>query len=70
MTLYLLINLLNLSLTQQVIVPDELKIAKVVPIFKDGDDMLINNYRPVSILPVFSNVLERLMYKTLLRLYN
>ena len=56
--------MLKESLTQG-IVPDELKIAKVIPTFKGGDDMLINNYLPVSILPVFSKVQERLMYNRL-----
>ena len=37
-------------------VPDELKIANVVPIFKKGDATLIKNYRPISILPVFSQI--------------
>jgi hypothetical protein len=40
-------------------------VAKVIPLFKSGDVMKINNYRPVSILPVFSKVLERLMYNRL-----
>ena len=39
----------------------ELKIANIVPIFK-GNEMVFTNYRPVSVLPVFSKLLERLMY--------
>ena len=31
--------------------PDELKIAKIIPIFKSEDKLLINNYRPISIFP-------------------
>ena len=34
--------------------------------FKYGDDMLFSNYRPVSVLPVFSKVIERLMYNRLI----
>lgn len=40
--------------------PEKMKIARVVPIYKSGDKTLPKNYRPVSILPVFSKVLEKL----------
>ena len=60
-----LTHVLNLSITNGVF-PNEMKIARVVPLFKSGDSMLFSNYRPVSVLPVFSKVLERLMYKRLL----
>ena len=46
-------------------VPDELKIANVEPIFKKGDATLIKNYRPISILPVFSKIFERIIYNRL-----
>ena len=52
---------------EQGIFPDSLKIAKVTPIFKSGDKDNVSNYRPVSILHVFSKVLERIMYN---RVYN
>jgi len=48
------------------LVPSELKIAKVTPIFKSGEKNLINNYRPISILPFFSKIMEKLMYNRLL----
>ena len=38
--------------------------------FKSGDDMLFSNYRPVSVLPVFSKVIERLMYNRLIGFIN
>ena len=44
---------INLSIIQGK-VPDKIKIARVVPVFKSGDKTLINNYRPISILPCFS----------------
>ena len=52
------------------IFPSELKIANVVPIFKSGDDMVFSNYRPVSVLPVLSKILERLMYNQLILYLN
>ena len=50
--------------------PSELKIANVVPIFKSGDELVFSNYRPVSVLPVFSKLLERLMYNRLISFIN
>ena len=52
------------------IFPAELKIAKVVPIYKSGDIVRFTNYRLVSILPVLSKVLERLVYNRLLKFIN
>ena len=40
--------------------PDEMKIAKVIPLFKAGEKNKFTNYRPVSLLPQFSKVLEKL----------
>ena len=56
-----LVHILNLSLTQGVF-SSELKVAHVIPIFKGEDAMKINNYRPVSVLPLFSKIFERVMY--------
>lgn len=40
--------------------PCQMKIAKVIPIHKEGDKHLCTNYRPVSLLSQFSKILERL----------
>ena len=43
------------------IFPDCLKIAKVKPLFKGGDSGNLDNYRPISLLPVISRIIERLI---------
>ena len=45
-------------------------IAKVIPLFKSGDTSLVSNYRPISILPLFSKIIERLMYNRLISFIN
>ncbi len=40
----------------------EWKHAKVIPLHKSGPTIERNNYRPISILPIFSKVLERFVY--------
>ena len=40
--------------------PDNMKIAKIIPLFKSGDEQIYTNYRPVSLLPQFSKILEKL----------
>ena len=40
--------------------PDRMKTAKVVPLFKNGERNIFTNYRPVSLLCQFSNILEKL----------
>ena len=47
-----------------------MKIARVVPLFKTGDLSLFTNYRPVSVLPAFSKILERIVYNRLINFLN
>lgn len=56
--------IINTSLTTG-IVPDDWKFAAVVPIHKGGDTDSPNNFRPISLLPVFSKILERVVNKRL-----
>ena len=46
--------------------PDMITKAKVKPLFKKKDRQDIQNYRPISILSVFSKLLEKLMHNRLL----
>ena len=64
-----LMHVSNLSITQGVF-PHELKVAKVIPLFKSNDPIAFSNYRPVSVLPLFSKIFERLMYNRLLSCVN
>ena len=58
-------HIFNLSLSSG-IVPGKLKIGKVVPVFKKGDPHSFNNYRPITLLPSFSKILEKLVYNRVL----
>lgn len=59
-----LAHLFNLSFRTGVF-PDHFKLAKVIPIYKNGDKHLISNYRPISLLPTLSKIMEKLMLKRL-----
>lgn len=52
------------------LVPDELKIAKVIPLYKTGDKSQLSNYRPISILPIFSKIFEKAMFDRILKYMN
>ena len=47
------------------IFPDKLKVARVLAIYKKGDKQLLENYRPVSVLPSISKVFEKVIYNQL-----
>ena len=57
-------NIINISLTTGAF-PDSLKKAPVTPIPKQGDKCNLSNYRPISVLPVFSKVFEKVAYAPL-----
>ena len=58
----LLTYLVNSSISEGIF-PSELKLARVVPVFKSGDPSLITSYyRPISVYNFFSNVFEKVIY--------
>ena len=45
--------------------PNEWKVARIIPLFKNGKRNLAGNYRPISVLPAISKVMERILYNQL-----
>ena len=65
---YVLSTPLSLLINQSLctgIFPEKLKVAKIRPIFKKGDESMVDNYRPVSILPALSKVFEKVVFDQL-----
>jgi hypothetical protein len=61
-----LTHIINLSIMQSKF-PTMWKHAKVVPLLKKGDRLTPQNYRPVALLPVFSKILERIVFNQLVK---
>ena len=51
------------------IFPSNLKIAKVIPVYKKDDNRKIDNYRPISLLPAISKVFEKIIHSQLLEYF-
>ena len=49
--------------------PNNCKIAKIAPIYKNGSKEEINNYRTISILTCFSKVIEKMIYNRLMAFF-
>ena len=60
-----LLHIFRLSLEEGIFL-DDLKTAKVTPIFKAGDENDFGNYWSISVLSCFSKILEKIMYKRLI----
>jgi potassium voltage-gated channel Eag-related subfamily H protein 8 len=45
--------------------PDWLKYSEIQPVFKKGEKTEITNYRPISLLPSLSKIMEKIIYKRL-----
>ena len=63
-----LTHIINMSITQGIF-PDELKLARVIPVYKCNDKQTLSNYRPISILTLISKVLETAMYKSISKFF-
>ena len=59
-----LTHILNRSLHSGII-PSQWKCARVTPIYKGGDKTCIENYRPISVIPILAKVMEKVVYKQL-----
>ena len=59
-----LVGFLN-AFMESGIFPKVLKIGKVTPVFKKGDCQIFDNYRPISILPIFGKIFEKVIYSRL-----
>ena len=53
--------IMNLSISQGC-VPQDWKIARLIPLFKGGKKTEMDNYRPICILPTASKILERAIH--------
>ena len=60
-TIPYLTQIINLSF-EEGIFPDDLKKAKVIPLHNDGSKLDENNYRPISLLIVWSKIIERALF--------
>ena len=52
-----------------VIVPYDLKLANVVPVYKKGSQTSLSNYSPISLLSIFNKLLEKLMYNRMINFW-
>ena len=52
------------------IYPDSWKKSYIVPVHKKGDKHIVNNYRPVSLLPICSKILQKIIFDSIMRFLN
>ena len=60
--------LINMPI-REAIVPEKLKLAKVIPIYK-GEDQLIQNYWTISALPFFPQIFEKIIFINVIEILN
>ena len=66
--LYPLSIIINQSLFTGIF-PKDLKIAKVIPIYKKDDEQIFDNYRPISLLPAISKIFEKIVSKQIINYF-
>ena len=59
------LQLLFKSMLEEGIFPDDWKKSNVVPVHKKESTNLIKNYRPISLLPIFSKIFEQHIFNSL-----
>ena len=64
-----LVHLFNCSL-ELCTFPDKWKTAKIFPLFKGGDRESVNNYRPVSLLPIPGKLLEKIVHARIVKFWD
>jgi len=64
-----LTHVFNLSLKTGYM-PQEFKISRVIPLFKDGDKGEFGNYRPISLIPTFSKLFEQILNDQIRNYFN
>ena len=69
-TLVYLLKLIFRASTQEGVFPDCWKKANVVPTRKKESKNLLKNYRPISLLPIFGKIYERIIFKELLNYFH
>jgi len=52
------------------VIPTNIKTTKVIPIYKAKNKKIVSNYRPISVLPAFSKITDRLVYNRLTEFLN
>jgi hypothetical protein len=57
-------TIFNCSISSSTL-PDKFKIASVIPVHKQGSQLIPNNYQPISLLSIFNGLLERLVRRRL-----
>ena len=61
-SIYRPLNIIFKTYLHMVKLPLEWKKANIVPIHKKGNKQAVKNYRPVSFLPIFNKIFNRLFY--------